>query len=185
MSILKVVRNAEVADLAVKFRRAEHGVNCLKIILENHEDASENFFDIATIRPNPLLVLAISYEPPPSHHFCRRPRNILSDPHDDLTVELEKFLEVNRMGTHRAVTLQRHLHAGLDASDEGVKAVGLRDSSYKLFRSSIPTVTCEANTAMNKSQHRSAVHYFVHTLQESVLRGDCEENPKYGLTRRY
>ncbi|GBP70183.1 RNA-directed DNA polymerase from mobile element jockey [Eumeta japonica] len=37
MSILQVVRSAEVADLAAKFRKAKHGVDRLKIILENQE----------------------------------------------------------------------------------------------------------------------------------------------------
>ncbi|GBP87025.1 N-acetylserotonin O-methyltransferase-like protein [Eumeta japonica] len=37
--------------------------------------------------PNPLIVSAVSYEPPPPHHFCRRPRNVLIDPPDHLTVE--------------------------------------------------------------------------------------------------
>ncbi|GBP92254.1 hypothetical protein EVAR_68215_1 [Eumeta japonica] len=61
------------------------------------KDASERFFDIANRHPNPLLVSALSYEPPPPHHFCRRPRSVLLDPPDDLTVEVEKLLDVNKM----------------------------------------------------------------------------------------
>ncbi|GBP21908.1 hypothetical protein EVAR_7121_1 [Eumeta japonica] len=60
-----------------------------------------------------------------------------------------------------------HLHPQLGAED-----------------SCTPTTTCEAHAAINKSEHRHAVHHFAHTPQESVLRGDCEENPKCGLTRR-
>ncbi|GBP88606.1 Vascular endothelial growth factor receptor 1 [Eumeta japonica] len=60
------------------------------------KDASERFFNIAYSHPNPLLVLAVSYEPPPSHHFCRRPRNVLIDPPDDLIVEVEKLIELMR-----------------------------------------------------------------------------------------
>ncbi|GBP42662.1 hypothetical protein EVAR_87213_1 [Eumeta japonica] len=60
------------------------------------KDASERFFDIASNHPNPLLVEAVTYEPPPPNHFCRRPRNVLIDPPDDLTVEVEK-LELNKM----------------------------------------------------------------------------------------
>ncbi|GBP67580.1 Probable RNA-directed DNA polymerase from transposon X-element [Eumeta japonica] len=60
-------------------------------------DTSERFFDVASSHPNPLLVSAVSYEPPPPHHFCRRPRSVLLDPPDDLTVEVEKLLEVNKM----------------------------------------------------------------------------------------
>ncbi|GBP10090.1 Probable RNA-directed DNA polymerase from transposon X-element [Eumeta japonica] len=61
------------------------------------KDASERFFDIANSHPNPLLVSAVSYEPPPPHHFCRRSRNVLLDLPDDLTVEMEKLVEVNKM----------------------------------------------------------------------------------------
>ncbi|GBP87705.1 hypothetical protein EVAR_61930_1 [Eumeta japonica] len=64
-------------------------------------------------------------------------------------------------------------------------------ANYKLLRnccirrSCTPTATCEAHAAINKSEHRNAVHHFAHTPKESVLLGDCEENPKYGLTRRF
>ncbi|GBP44716.1 hypothetical protein EVAR_81484_1 [Eumeta japonica] len=61
------------------------------------KDTSERFFDIASTHPNPLLVSAVSYKTQPSYHFCRRPRNILSDPSDDLTVEVEKLLELNKI----------------------------------------------------------------------------------------
>ncbi|GBP48356.1 RNA-directed DNA polymerase from mobile element jockey [Eumeta japonica] len=37
MSILQVVRSAEVSDLAVKFRKAKHGVDRLKILLDNQD----------------------------------------------------------------------------------------------------------------------------------------------------
>ncbi|GBP72953.1 hypothetical protein EVAR_41171_1 [Eumeta japonica] len=37
MSILQVVKSAEVVDLAVKFRKTRHGVDRLRIILENQE----------------------------------------------------------------------------------------------------------------------------------------------------
>ncbi|GBP29638.1 hypothetical protein EVAR_79187_1 [Eumeta japonica] len=47
-----------------------------------------------------------------------------------------------------------------------------------------PTGTCEARAAINKSEHRNAVRYFARTTRECVFRGDCEENPKRGLTRR-
>ncbi|GBP87764.1 RNA-directed DNA polymerase from mobile element jockey [Eumeta japonica] len=33
------------------------------------KDASERFFDIANSHPNLLLISAVSYEPPPPHHF--------------------------------------------------------------------------------------------------------------------
>ncbi|GBP82944.1 hypothetical protein EVAR_99735_1 [Eumeta japonica] len=60
------------------------------------KNALERFFDIASSR-SIQLVSAVSYEPPPPHHFCRRPRNVLLDPPEDLTVEVEKLIEVNRM----------------------------------------------------------------------------------------
>ncbi|GBP52610.1 Phenylalanine--tRNA ligase alpha subunit [Eumeta japonica] len=43
---------------------------------------------LASSHQNPLSVLAVSYEPPPLYHFCRRPRNVLLDPPDDLTVKI-------------------------------------------------------------------------------------------------
>ncbi|GBP71113.1 hypothetical protein EVAR_53393_1 [Eumeta japonica] len=61
------------------------------------KDALERLFDIVSNHPNPSLVKAVSYEPPPPNHFCRRPRNVLLDPLDDLTVEVEKLLELNKM----------------------------------------------------------------------------------------
>ncbi|GBP24621.1 Probable RNA-directed DNA polymerase from transposon X-element [Eumeta japonica] len=69
----------------------------LPTISKYMKDASERFFDVASSHPNPLLVSAVSYELPPSHHFCRRPRSVLLDPPDDLTVKVEKLIEVNRM----------------------------------------------------------------------------------------
>ncbi|GBP43072.1 Probable RNA-directed DNA polymerase from transposon BS [Eumeta japonica] len=63
------------------------------------KDASERFFDVASNHPDPLLVEAVSYEPPPPHHFCRRPRSVLIDPPDDLTIEVEKLIELNKMVT--------------------------------------------------------------------------------------
>ncbi|GBP32528.1 hypothetical protein EVAR_23939_1 [Eumeta japonica] len=50
-------------------------------------------FDMAQNHPNPLIVSAATYEPPPAHHFLRRPRNVLSDPPDALTSEVEKLAE--------------------------------------------------------------------------------------------
>ncbi|GBP20982.1 Probable RNA-directed DNA polymerase from transposon X-element [Eumeta japonica] len=69
----------------------------LPTISKYMKDASEHFFDIAKNHPNPLLVSAVSYEPPPPHYFCRRSRNILIDPSDDHTVEVEKLIELNKM----------------------------------------------------------------------------------------
>ncbi|GBP55068.1 Probable RNA-directed DNA polymerase from transposon BS [Eumeta japonica] len=69
----------------------------LQTISKFMKDASECFFDIANSHPNSFLVSAVSYEPPPPHHFCRRPRNILIDPPNNLTVEVEKLIEVNKM----------------------------------------------------------------------------------------
>ncbi|GBP40597.1 hypothetical protein EVAR_41677_1 [Eumeta japonica] len=60
-------------------------------------DGSERFFDTASSHPNQLFVSAVSHEPLPPYHFCRRPRNNLSDPPDNLTVAVEKLLEVNKM----------------------------------------------------------------------------------------
>ncbi|GBP11393.1 hypothetical protein EVAR_92905_1 [Eumeta japonica] len=59
----------------------------LPTISKYMKGTSERFFDEASSHPNPLLFSAVSYEPPPSHHFCRIPRNVLLYPPDDLNVE--------------------------------------------------------------------------------------------------
>ncbi|GBP68346.1 hypothetical protein EVAR_31336_1 [Eumeta japonica] len=41
--------------------------------------------------------LVASYEPPPAHHFLRRPWSILSDPPNALTTEVERLIEVRNM----------------------------------------------------------------------------------------
>ncbi|GBP04845.1 RNA-directed DNA polymerase from mobile element jockey [Eumeta japonica] len=60
------------------------------------QDMSKKFFDTAANHPNPLLQSAVSYEPPPSHHFIRRPRNVLSDPPDELIAEVERAIRRRR-----------------------------------------------------------------------------------------
>ncbi|GBP89456.1 RNA-directed DNA polymerase from mobile element jockey [Eumeta japonica] len=60
------------------------------------KDASERFFSIAESHPNPLLSAAASYEAPPPYHFIRRPRNIITDPPDDFTVEVERLRDLNK-----------------------------------------------------------------------------------------
>ncbi|GBP52077.1 hypothetical protein EVAR_41980_1 [Eumeta japonica] len=106
------------------------------------------------------------------------------------------------LGTYKTVTRRQHLHVGLAALYEDAKAVGFRDSSHKLFRrflarhgenykkkclrgSCTPAATYETRAAISKSEHRNVVHHFAHTPQEPVLRGDCEGNPKCGLTGWY
>ncbi|GBP44023.1 hypothetical protein EVAR_27192_1 [Eumeta japonica] len=61
-----------------------------------HPGHVEKFFDTAANHPNPLLQTAVSYEPPPPHHFIRRPRNVLSDPPDELTAEVERLTNINK-----------------------------------------------------------------------------------------
>ncbi|GBP16240.1 hypothetical protein EVAR_93610_1 [Eumeta japonica] len=39
-------------------------------------------------------------------------------------------------------------------------------------------------TTINKPEYRNTVHHFSHTSQDSVLRGDSEENPKCRHTRQ-
>ncbi|GBP25062.1 hypothetical protein EVAR_19542_1 [Eumeta japonica] len=119
--------------------------------------------DIASSHPNPLLVSVVSYEPPSLHHFCRRPRDILAEPSDDFTVGVEKLLDsalqdsrdflcrgACLLGIHRAVTCRRHVHAGLAASDEDVKAVGFRHSSHKWFKRFL---VCASRTHMCARAH--------------------------------
>ncbi|GBP07435.1 Probable RNA-directed DNA polymerase from transposon X-element [Eumeta japonica] len=69
----------------------------LPIISKFMKDTSERFFDVSSSHPNLLLVSAVLYEPPLPHQLCKRPRNVLIDPSDDLTVEMEKLLDLNKM----------------------------------------------------------------------------------------
>ncbi|GBP59833.1 hypothetical protein EVAR_40217_1 [Eumeta japonica] len=59
------------------------------------KDASKRFFYIAGSHPNALLHSAVDYEPPQSHHFICRPRNVLTDPPDALTAAVDSLMEVN------------------------------------------------------------------------------------------
>ncbi|GBP92121.1 Probable RNA-directed DNA polymerase from transposon X-element [Eumeta japonica] len=59
------------------------------------KDASKRFFDIAGSHSNALLRAPVAYEPPHRHHFICRPRNVLSDSPDALTVIVEILIEVN------------------------------------------------------------------------------------------
>ncbi|GBP76612.1 Probable RNA-directed DNA polymerase from transposon X-element [Eumeta japonica] len=74
-----------------------HGDSELPTINKFMKDASKRFFDMAQNHPNPLIVSAATYEPPPAHHFLRRPRNVLLDPLDALTSEVEKLAEAKSM----------------------------------------------------------------------------------------
>ncbi|GBP97044.1 Histone H2A [Eumeta japonica] len=46
-----------------------HGDLELPTINKFMKDASKRFFDMAQNHPNPLIVSAATYEPPPAHHF--------------------------------------------------------------------------------------------------------------------
>ncbi|GBP51151.1 Probable RNA-directed DNA polymerase from transposon BS [Eumeta japonica] len=88
----KFCRQATDAHWCVK-NSVLHGDLELPTINKFMKDASKRFFDMAQNHPNPLIVSAATYEPPPAHHFLRRPRNVLSDPPDALTSEVEKLAE--------------------------------------------------------------------------------------------
>ncbi|GBP79497.1 hypothetical protein EVAR_59171_1 [Eumeta japonica] len=60
-------------------------------------EASKRFFFIAGSHPNALLCAAVDYEPPHPTHFIRRPRNVLNDSPDALTVAVESLNDVNYM----------------------------------------------------------------------------------------
>ncbi|GBP73947.1 RNA-directed DNA polymerase from mobile element jockey [Eumeta japonica] len=66
----------------------------LPTISKYMKDASKRFFDIAGSHPNALLHAAVNYEPPPSTHFIRRPRNVLNDPPDAFTAAVESLNDV-------------------------------------------------------------------------------------------
>ncbi|GBP34907.1 Probable RNA-directed DNA polymerase from transposon X-element [Eumeta japonica] len=66
----------------------------LPTLSKHIKDASKRFFDIAGSHPNALLSAAV-YQPPPPTHFIRRPRNVLIDPPDALTVAVDSLNDVN------------------------------------------------------------------------------------------
>ncbi|GBP06456.1 hypothetical protein EVAR_4591_1 [Eumeta japonica] len=77
---------------------------------------------MAQNHPNPLIVSTATCEPPPAHHFLRRPRNVLSDPPDALTLEVEKG--------SRAPSASLMLPTDFD---EDVKAYGLTAVLFLCF----------------------------------------------------
>ncbi|GBP66405.1 hypothetical protein EVAR_88515_1 [Eumeta japonica] len=60
------------------------------------QEMSKKIFDIVVNHPNSLLKSAVSYEASPPNHFTLRPRNVLSDPPDKLTSEVERLIEINK-----------------------------------------------------------------------------------------
>ncbi|GBP82767.1 hypothetical protein EVAR_94925_1 [Eumeta japonica] len=82
----------------------------------------------AANHPNPLLQSAVSYEPASPHHFIRRPRNVLSDPPDELTAEVE-----------RAITCRRHsMPIGGDRrSPQSSNSLGLRTTANQQVASGV------------------------------------------------
>ncbi|GBP21734.1 Probable RNA-directed DNA polymerase from transposon X-element [Eumeta japonica] len=69
----------------------------LPTISKYMKDACKRFFDIAGSHSNALLRVTVNYEPPPSYHFVRRPRNVLNDPPYALTAAVESLMKVNDM----------------------------------------------------------------------------------------
>ncbi|GBP86546.1 Probable RNA-directed DNA polymerase from transposon BS [Eumeta japonica] len=93
----KFCRQATDAHWCVK-NSVLHGDLELPTINKFMKDASKRFFDMAQNHPNPLIVSAATFDgPPPAHHFLRRPRNVLLDPPDALTSEVEKLAEAKSM----------------------------------------------------------------------------------------
>ncbi|GBP07921.1 hypothetical protein EVAR_78075_1 [Eumeta japonica] len=75
------------AAIYFKISKVLHRDSELLTISKYMKDASQRFFSIAEMHPNPLLSAAVSYEAPPSNHFMHRPQNALTDPPDVLTAE--------------------------------------------------------------------------------------------------
>ncbi|GBP37638.1 hypothetical protein EVAR_34675_1 [Eumeta japonica] len=96
---LKIIQNkfcvdATNAHLCVR-KSILHRDLELPTISKFMKDASKRFFDIAGSHSNAFFCSAIEYKPPHLHHFIRRPRNVLTDPPDSLTVEVDSLMEVN------------------------------------------------------------------------------------------
>ncbi|GBP65503.1 hypothetical protein EVAR_38842_1 [Eumeta japonica] len=73
----------------------------------------------------------------------------------------------------------------LEMGDQVSMVLWFKESDGEPLYSCTPVATCEAPAAINKPVHRNSVHHCAHTLQESVVRGDREENPKCRFTRGY
>ncbi|GBP20027.1 hypothetical protein EVAR_13793_1 [Eumeta japonica] len=69
----------------------------LLTIFKLMKELSRKFFDIAVNHPNPLSVSAANYEASTPQHILRRPRNVLTDPPDDFTEEVERLIEINML----------------------------------------------------------------------------------------
>ncbi|GBP31285.1 Probable RNA-directed DNA polymerase from transposon X-element [Eumeta japonica] len=91
----KFCRTATNAQWCVKNSVLQRDLD-LPSIRKYMKDASERFFSIAESHPNPLLSAAAPYETPPPHHFIRKPRNIITDPPDDFTPEVERLRDLNK-----------------------------------------------------------------------------------------
>ncbi|GBP06511.1 hypothetical protein EVAR_4631_1 [Eumeta japonica] len=87
----KCCRSTTNANLCVKNSVLHRDLD-LPSITKYMKDATERFFLIAKFHLNPFLTAAASYEAPPPCHFIRRPRNIITDPPDVFSAEVERLL---------------------------------------------------------------------------------------------
>ncbi|GBP49061.1 hypothetical protein EVAR_81621_1 [Eumeta japonica] len=69
--------------------------------------------------------------------------------------------------------------------NEGGCAIYKLQRNWCICRSCTPAATYKARAAINKSEHRNAVHYFAHIPHESVPEATVKEIRSAGLTRRY
>ncbi|GBP81658.1 Probable RNA-directed DNA polymerase from transposon X-element [Eumeta japonica] len=140
----KFCRRATDAHWCVKNSEL-HGDLELPIINKFMKDASKRFFDMAQNHPNPLIVSAATYEPPPAHHFFKKTTECsvrsAGRPHIGGRKARRSKKHANRLiGQSRAVSITM-LPA---AFDKDVKAYGLTAVPFLCFFGGF--LVCESRT---------------------------------------
>ncbi|GBP76636.1 hypothetical protein EVAR_54597_1 [Eumeta japonica] len=95
----KFCRSATYAHRCVKNSVLHRDLDLLSIT-KYTKNASERLFSIAESNSNPLLSATVSYEAPPPYRFIRRPRNIVNNPPEDFTAEIERLIEITKQNNN-------------------------------------------------------------------------------------
>ncbi|CAH2237883.1 jg4895 [Pararge aegeria aegeria] len=81
----------------------------LPAIVNHFKRFSKRYFKRAKSHPNPLVVKACSYTPNPnvSNPIRRRPRHVLDDPDNDITMDNAPYARALGLYTDNTTTTQR------------------------------------------------------------------------------
>ncbi|GBP54110.1 hypothetical protein EVAR_81278_1 [Eumeta japonica] len=142
---------------------------------------------MAQNHPNPLIVSAAAYEPPPVHHFLRRLRNILSDLPNALTSEIERLTEARNMKNGKKVRVAP-LHPTTPAQPTRIAAVA---SAISALHSISSTPQTQVDSAQNfQIDVAIRIGYHTYTLGEKsklrvIIRGVSRELPIHDIKNNY